>query len=188
MDGLRSAVPGCVPATILVLAVASMLGGCGGFGSQTRAPDPFEDDTKTWQEIAVTLPAPPAAANMLGFDTSAPTGLLFAIDGKTLAVGADGVVRYTLVVTSSSGVKNISYEGIRCDTYEHKLYALGHDDGTWSQARRSEWARISNAGANRAQAALAKDYLCSGKVVAGTADTIARRIGQRRTINNELSR
>jgi hypothetical protein len=171
-------------------AVAMMLllvglTGCGSTGS--RAPDPFEDDNKTWQEMAVQLPAMPQDANLLSFDVSAIATQRFAIDAKSLNVGKDGVVRYTLVSVSAAGAKNISYEGIRCESREQKIYALGHADGTWSQARSSQWEPILSNGVNRQQAALSRDYFCAGNTIAGDAADMLRRVRMHQTLINDLT-
>lgn len=168
----------------VLLALMAGLTACGSTGS--RAPDPFEDDNKTWQEMALQLPALPQDANLLPFDVSAIETQRFAIDAKSLSVGKDGVVRYTLVSVSSSGAKNVRYEGIRCESREQKIYALGHADGTWSQARSSEWEPILSNGVNRQQAALSRDYFCAGNSIAGDAAEMLRRFRMRRTLTNDL--
>lgn len=100
----------------------------------------------------------------------------FTLDTRSLTIGADGVVRYTMVSTSSAGAKNISYEGIRCQTLEKRLYAFGQADGTWSRSRRNEWESILQTVANRRHAALAQDYFCEGGMIAGKADELVRRL------------
>lgn len=136
----------------------------------------FDDHDKTWNEIALQLPAPPRAENLLPFYVSPTATQTFAIDAKSLSVGADDVVRYTLVTTSASGAKNISYEGIRCQVLHKKLYAFGHPDGSWSRSRRDQWEQISGNAANRQHAALAGDYFCQGGLVVGKAPDIIERI------------
>ncbi len=82
------------------------------------------------------------------------------IDGESIAVGADGVVRYTLVVRSPSGAQNVSYEGLRCASAERRLYAVGRDDKTWSTARSQKWLEIKGAVLNRQNMALYSEYFC----------------------------
>jgi len=49
------------------------------------------------------------------------------IDGRHISVGADEVVRYTLVLESRSGVRNLSFEGLRCTPNgAFKVYAYGN--------------------------------------------------------------
>lgn len=162
-------------ALLLLTAVAAV-------HAQSKFEEDFDDQEKPWQEIAVQLPAPPAQENLLPFSVSATATQSFAIDAKSVSVGADGVVRYTLVATSQAGAKNVSYEGIRCATYERKLYAFGQPDGSWSRSRRDQWERINTNASNRQHAALFKDYFCNEKTVAGNADDIVRRIRYGRTL------
>ena len=94
------------------------------------------------------------------FDVSAASDNRFYIDPESIAVGTDGVVRYTLVVRTPSGAENISYEGMRCDTREQKFYAFGRRDGTWVNARTSEWRRIEYQDINRQHGVLYRDFFC----------------------------
>jgi hypothetical protein len=151
--------------------------------AQSRFEEDFDDKDKPWEEIAIQLPPAPAAENLLPFYVSATATQTFAIDAKSLSVGSDGVIRYTLVSKSSGGATNISYEGIRCATFEKKIYAFGHSNGAWSRSRRDQWERISNNAANRQHAALAKDYFCLGNTVAGNANNMLERLRYQRTLS-----
>ena len=135
------------------------------------------------------LPAAPQKANLLPFYVSPTATLDFAVDGKSLSVTEEGIVRFTLVVTSAAGASNISHEGIRCSTFERKRYATGQQDGSWTPARRDVWEPIRDMGANRQHAALAKDYFCDGEAVSGKAATIVDRLSKKKTLRNDpLSR
>jgi K+-sensing histidine kinase KdpD len=148
--------------------------------SQERSADEAQTKDKAVAEAAWQLPAAPMPDDLLPFYTSRTTGQSFAIDAKSLTVGSDGVVRYTIVSTSSSGAKNIGYEGIRCSSHEKKLVAMGHADGTWARARNADWEPIMNKGANLQHAALAEDYLCLNASVAGTPEKILYALRYRR--------
>jgi hypothetical protein len=67
----------------------------------------------------------------------------FYIDGRTLSVDTrDGVVRYTLVAESTSGARNVSFEGIRCTLKgAYRIYGYGTGDG-FSPIGPSDWATI----------------------------------------------
>lgn len=112
-----------------------------------------DEGKKEWQELDVQLPAAPAAASLVPFYVSAATDNHFFIDVASLSVGGDGVVRYVLLVTTAQGARNVTFEGMRCETREFRVYASGRMDGTWSKARKSEWVRIQDAYANRHHAA-----------------------------------
>lgn len=122
----------------------------------------FDEDyeSKQWQEIEVQLPAAPRKETLLPFYVSATTENQFYVDGATLSVGSDGVVRYVLVVQTPQGVRNVTYEGMRCETRERRIYASGRADGAWSKARKNEWVRIQDVYANRQHAALFLEYFC----------------------------
>lgn len=124
-----------------------------------------DGEAKQWQEAAVVLPAPPAEASLLPFYVSAASENRFFIDISTLSVGDDGVVRYTLVVVSPEGGRNVSFEGMRCETRERRIYASGRADGSWSESRVKQWSRIRDAYGNRHYAALFLEYFCPGGII-----------------------
>ena len=135
-----------------------------------------------WKESAIQFPAAPEKENLLPFSASISNTLNFTIDAKSVTVENDGVVRYTLVITSKTGASNISYEGIRCSTAEKKLYAFGQADGSWSAAKRGGWDPIPNGGINRQHITLAKEYFCDGTRTAGNAATIVERIRRKKPL------
>ncbi len=150
--------------------------------AQTTFEEDFDDQDKPWTEVAVQLPAPPAPENLLPFYVSPVATQTFAIDAKSLAIGKDGVIRYTLIATSAGGVRNISFEGIRCQSFEKKLYAFGRQDGSWGRSHRDNWEPIRSKAANRQHAALAQDYMCLGLTIAGTAEQMLDRIRRQRAL------
>jgi hypothetical protein len=78
-------------------------------------------------------------------------------------VGADGVVRYTLVARSPQGAETVTFEGIRCSTREVRGYATGRPDGSWSR-RDTPWRPIPSRHVQRWHAALADEYFCVGGI------------------------
>ena len=150
--------------------------------AQDNFEEDFEDLDKPWKEVALQLPPAPLAENLMPFYVSATATQTFSIDAKSLTLGTDGVIRYILVASSGSGAKNISYEGIRCSSFEKKLYAFGHPDGSWSRSRSDKWEPIRSNAANRQHAALAQDYFCQGLTVAGKAEQMVTRIRGKRSL------
>ena len=114
-------------------------------------------------EAAVTLPAFPRPSALLPFFVSAASDFRFFVDGASLSVGGDGVVRYTLVARSPQGAETVVYEGMRCATREVRGYAAGRADGSWSR-RDTPWRAIGDPSVQRWHRALATEYLCPGKV------------------------
>ncbi len=119
-----------------------------------------EDELKPWQELEATLPAFPKAEHLLPFVVSAATSNRFFVDSRSLNVDGDGVVRYVLVIETAGGARNVTFEGMRCETRERRLYASGRADGTWSPSRNKRWEPIRDAVANRHYAALFSEYFC----------------------------
>jgi hypothetical protein len=156
--------------------------------SQSRFEEDFDDVNKPWQEVALQLPAAPSAANLIPLYVSATATQDFALDEKSLSIGPDGVIRYTMVATSPAGAKNISYEGIRCQTFEKKSYAFARADGSWARARRDQWESIVRNAANRQQAVLALDFFCESKSIAGNRDVILQRLRNNQPINTRSDR
>lgn len=137
-----------------------------------------DDNPEPWQEGDVVFPGPPNPVSLVNFYVSASTPNTFWVDGASLTVADDGVVRYVLVVRSPSGAESTTFEGIRCGSAERRIYATGRSDGTWARARDSAWTRISFNSYNRAQAALAQDYFCDGVAPVADAAEARRRLKQ----------
>jgi hypothetical protein len=156
--------------------------------AQSQFEEDFDDAGKTWQEIAVQLPAAPGAENLIPFYVSPTATQNFSIDGKSLSIGKDGVIRYTMVATSPAGAKNISYEGIRCETFEKKSYAFARADGTWARSRKDQWEPIVRNAANRQHGVLALDYFCESKAISGNRETILQRLRGNQPINTRSDR
>ncbi len=144
-----------------------------------RFEQDFDEQSKPWQEISLQLPPAPKPENLAEFEVSATTRMTFAVDTQSISAGEDGVVRYTLVSRSPSGAMNVSYEGIRCETQERKLYAFGQKDGSWTRARNDRWERFTQTISNSQHAALANGYFCDHKVVAGNAKQLAHNLRNR---------
>lgn len=153
------------------LALQSVSSSAGGFDND------FEE--KPWVEIEVQLPAFPQNENLVPFTVGAARDTQFKIDSKSLSVGADAVIRYTLIVVSSAGAENISYEGMRCSTGERRFYAFGHSDRTWSKARNTQWTKIQGS-SNNHHIELFVNYFCSkGAPMITSADDALRALQDR---------
>ncbi|CAB3779251.1 hypothetical protein LMG27177_00640 [Paraburkholderia fynbosensis] len=172
---------------VACVATGALLAGCSSAGKPTNQDDSafvyLLDRKGNWVENQVdTLPPLPQESNLLPFEVSGNTPLQFAIDRNSLSVGTDGVVRYTVVVTSPSGARNVNYEGIRCDTYEWRLYAgLNADHDGWDRTVANEFSRIENGALNAYHAALYQDYMCANKMPTGKAAQIIENIRYKRT-------
>jgi hypothetical protein len=129
-----------------------------------------EEEGRPWVEADLALPAYPADADLVEFNVSAATTNKYFIDSKSISVGSDGVVRYSLVILTSGGATNVTYEGIRCSAREFRAFAIGRSDRTWSPSRLSTWKPIENKPINRHHAALSHDFFCPRGVPIYRAD------------------
>ena len=167
-------------------AALAVLAGCGSAKPTNKDDSAFVylmDRKPNWVENTVdTLPPLPQDANLLPITVSENTPLSFFVDKNSLSVGTDGVIRYTIVVKSPAGARNVNYEGIRCDNYNWRLYASINEDQTgWDRAVENDFRRIENGELNSYHAALYQDYFCSNKLPTGPAKQILDNIQMKRT-------
>jgi len=132
------------------------------------------DEDRPWAELQAQIPAYPKKENYIPFFVSAATDHKFFIDEKSISIGDDGVVRYTLIVKSSGGALNVTFEGMRCATAETKLYAFGRSDGTWSKSRSSKWGDIEYKDRNRQHHVLYSDFFCPGGLTVKSPEVAVR--------------
>ncbi len=98
------------------------------FIHEPRNINPNATDPEAFKEkAALNLPPWPNDADLVEFHTrDRATQFRHFIDTKSLSVDAQQIVRYTVVVVSGSGGRNVAYEGIRCTPNgEHRSYAYG---------------------------------------------------------------
>ena len=118
-------------------------------------------EKKPWEELQTQLPPYPKPENLLKFEMGSNTSNSFLIDTASLSVSEDGVVRYTLVIKTSGGATNVSFEGLRCDSRQLRVYAFGHPNSQWSRARNAGWRPIEYREVNGHHNTLYRDYLCT---------------------------
>jgi hypothetical protein len=117
-----------------------------------------EQEKLNWKEGAVRMPPYPVESGLIEFVVSSGATFRFFIDPASLSVADDGVVRYTLVARSPSGVNNVSYEGIRCSNKSYRVFAQGAG-GRWTP-RDGEWREIQARTIQRWHNVLYAEYLC----------------------------
>lgn len=136
----------------------------------------FVDPDPDWKEGEYELPGAPQEATLHAIDTGSRSRNSFLIDEDSLSVGADGVVRYVMVVRSVGGAENSTFEGIRCETRSWRTYATGRPGGEWAGARDADWRPIVDNAYNRPRAVLASNYFCDGSVPPRSRDEVLRRL------------
>ncbi len=142
------------------------------YGAPSRNNSRVDEDEKPWQEMEVEPAAFPRQENLVEFYVSAVATNSYFVDASTLAVGTDDVVRYVLVVKTSGGATNVSFEGMRCKDFTWKHYATGSKDGIWTKSRatRNAWRPIEKKTANGYHAALSRYFFCPTGNAIGSAD------------------
>ena len=125
-------------------------------------PDHIDD--YQWQEQGVDLPSYPKEEELLElrFD-HAGARFQFSIDPNSLSLGEDGVVRYTLVMRSPSGSKNVMYEGMHCTERQYKTYAWGTRKNEFRRLSKPRWQNIESSRSNWFRHDLWEHYLCGRK-------------------------
>ena len=121
--------------------------------------DPFAP--MVFKEGVTKMPAnPPNPTTLTPFYVSQQTIFKFAVDTDSISIGADGVTRYIVVMTNPSGGQQAQYEGIRCDSFQWRLYGT-LENGSWRENPLSSWKSIQSNVPNRYQASLAQGAFCN---------------------------
>lgn len=95
-----------------------------------------------WKEQELALPAF-GAWDWVELDKPVTIkGQLF-IDRQTLRLADDRTVRFSLLQLSSSGIENISHEGVHCGERTQRSYAYGDSvNKRWIESKRTEWRKL----------------------------------------------
>jgi hypothetical protein len=139
------------------LVLVAALAACSGPAVKSDWERQHERDLAP-EEAPVVLPAYPGKVGLIEFKADAADGFRFFVDPATLSVGADGEVRYVLVARSTQGAENVSFEGMRCNSAELRLYAFGRD-GAWAGTP-GAWRSLQERGVQRWHRALFREYFC----------------------------
>jgi len=145
-------------------------------GQESRFEYDFDEAVVAWQELQAQMPNAPVDADLLAFEIEGRPGYRYALDRKSLTTGSDGVTRYSVVITSPSGVRTINFEGMRCATGERKIYAFGRADGSWSKNRAARWDAIRARVPGSYHSTLFHDFLCAGGEGTASVEQIVQRL------------
>ena len=139
--------------------------------------DVWQDDESTWQEQDVELPPYPASLDSLIRLNISTSGLPYQIylDPDSLSTDEDRVVRFTTVLVSSTGVWNVTYEGLHCGAKNYRRFAYGLDDD-WRPLPDSSWQPITRRGANQYRKFLYDNYLCDASKRYQKAEELVRKL------------
>ena len=139
------------------------------------APMEDEDSGEPPPPIAekeVALPPFPSSEALIPVYAGVTSSNRFFLDRSSLAIGDEDIVRFVLVTRSPSGVENVSFEGVRCQTFERRIYAVGRSDRTWSKSRNAKWMRISSSTISLPHWELARRYFCDFGLPVGSPSQI----------------
>ncbi len=149
-------------------------------GNQQSLPDQkYEyEEGEAWKEIDIKIPPYPDDSDLMELQLDDPNNrFTYYMDEESLDVSeADYVVRYTLVIESKSGTRNIFYEGMRCNTLEYKTYAFGTGKGKFRPSRKPEWKSMRDSGYKKLRMDLMEFYLCDPRKLPRKKSEIVTRI------------
>lgn len=120
-------------------------------------------DKTIWQEGDTVFPDLPDESDLITFSgASAYPQYRYAIDGKTLSIGKDEIVRFTIVISSPQGSKNSYYQGLNCAKRNIKSYAYAASTSEKFIGYASpQWKGITNRGSMGYSENLADFYFCN---------------------------
>jgi hypothetical protein len=155
---------------VAVAVAGAALGQAPGRQLRDSAADSIDFTEKPLDELPLQLPAAPKPDHLLAFDPGRRTTLRFFVDPASLAVGTDGIVRFTVVARGDGTAANVSYEAIRCKTRERKIYAYGRPDGSWAPVRDPAWTKIgANPEIEGHRLVLYQEYFCPSRQIIASA-------------------
>lgn len=153
------------------LALAALAAACADAGKPRDMPSDWEIQNERFlkgEDIArVPEPPPyPKEQDLVAYPVASRADYRFLVDRRSISVDG-GIVRYTLVVRSPSGVDNVSFEALNCREREFRSYSRGAAGAKWIN-RATEWRRVEP-GAHPAQFVLHREYLCPHRIAVQNA-------------------
>jgi hypothetical protein len=132
-------------------------------------PDP-------WLEQEAVLPPYPSDADLLEVSIDdGGAGYRYYLDVKHLSRGIDNTMRYTVVIESRAGARNVLFEGLRCEAPEYKTYAIGSGESLRPVATAS-WEPIAGMRVHRFRAELRTHFFCDPRARALQPRQVVQRI------------
>lgn len=131
------------------------------FGKGKWQPEEGEN-LPEWKEGNTFLPDYPQEKNLFPFEVDyAGPRYRYLLDVASLSIGRDKVVRYSVILESESGARNVYHEGIHCRKKKYKTYAIGTSDRTFRRMNAKEWKPWRRGGVFGYRPQLADRYLCN---------------------------
>lgn len=137
----------------------------------------LRDEDPDWRESAVPPPPEFDAARLIQLDMPRHMSVKLGVDPATLRITSDGIVRYVMVAQSPSGTVNATYEGIRCQTAEVKVYARYTSSKVWNLISNPEWKPLRDNQPSPHALAFARQGACDGRsAVTSTPQAIVEKL------------
>lgn len=180
---------------VAALLVTGCAGGTGGGGTGGASPSaartvhdlppgvdraPGREEPSKAEDVPLPDPMPssvPDPARLLRWAVP-DTGNRYGVDPATYTRVSTNAARVIVVIETGGGARNVTMEGIRCDTAQRKLLAIGRSDGTWSLPRAQTWQALF------VTEALTRDRrpliraLCDGPTSIENASRLGQRLDQ----------
>ena len=128
----------------------------------------FGDAARVEPVLPKPLPPMPAPDATMEFYVAPTSSNRHALDPASIVVVKEKLVQYTLVITSPSGVRNFSYEAIRCEPGDRIVLAVGSAEAGWTFMQHTRWVPVYGAGIVSPVHTLLVDRMCNGTVLAST--------------------
>jgi hypothetical protein len=160
--------------SLLVIAALTCLTVGNVFAAKERTfidePEPIVPggiaEPEPWREQEFSLPPWPRNSDLIELQLDAPSPFRYYVDARSLSIGSDAVVRYTLIAESPSGARNVTFEGLRCTPRGAvQTYAYGAG-GELRRLPESDWASIKQTRGDAVHKELHGHFLCGPKTFA----------------------
>lgn len=141
-----------------------------------------EPKSKRWEARSVDLPDWPGSTGSLVEINVSTAGLPYKVyvDPASITSGKDQVVRYTLVMISPLGVRNITYEGLHCGERNVRRIAYGSGE-KWFVLKDSPWQPVVGQGIYQYRKLLYEHYFCEDPAEIQNAEFLARKLRYQNT-------
>ena len=161
-------------AGLVVVLLSSTLAVAQSEKSQQSEPSGTQEksDDTLWSDAA-TLPI--GSARLVEYAGTESSRNRFWLDLASVTAAGQSIVRFSTVIESDSGVRNVRHEAIRCASKERKLLAIGRADGSWSVTANPSWSLIGDGSAtNQGHTTLFRAFCFGGATV--NSDKIRERL------------
>jgi hypothetical protein len=148
----------------------------------------FQSD-EPWKEGTFEFPPfPEDDDDLLPVPGQAPSsGLSVLIDPASIQIGEDRVSRYTVVLTSRRGARNVILEGLHCNQVSHRVYAYGDGQGGFGKLQPERWEKVRpQSGAYAYRYVLVRTIICDQYNQPRTPDQVVSRLRYPKASNDQL--